>query len=88
MNHSPAEELQLSVDSDGGSIPCTFYKPKMPNGIVLLGHGLSVDRFHQTVVGPAKMLADDFNLAVLVPELPFHGKRAKGVYQWNEYTSI
>lgn len=88
MHPSATQELQLTIDSGRGSIPCTFYKPENPRGVVLLGHGLSVDRFHRTVTGPAKILTDEFRLAVLVPELPLHGERADVVTEWNEFTTI
>jgi len=74
----------ITVDPNGSAIPCTLYESENPIGLVLFGHGLGVDRFDQTVEVPAKLLAEKFNFAVLVPELPLHGERAASKREWND----
>ena len=86
MHPSTFLERELTIGSAGSSIPCTIYEPKNPIGLVLFGHGLSVDRFDQTVLVPARLLAGKFNFAVIVPELPLHGERAGKDRSWDDFT--
>ena len=88
MHLRPFTERQFTVDPGGSSIPCTLYEPENPIGLVLFGHGLSVDRFDQTVVEPVKLLVEKFNFAVLVPELPLHGERANSVRDWDDFIVV
>lgn len=70
-------EQSVAVAASGPSdIPCSIWSAtKNPRGVVLLGHGLGVDRYHETVLVPAKLLALEYRAAVLVPEIPLHGVR-------------
>jgi hypothetical protein len=86
MRPSSFIERQLTIVSDESAIPCTIYEPENPIGLVLFGHGLSVDRFDQTVLVPARLLAGKFNFTVIVPELPFHGERADKERSWDDFT--
>lgn len=85
------EARSIRVGSD--TIPCSVrHPPAAPRGVVLLGHGLGVDRFDETVLVPSRLLADDFGFVVVCPELPLHGERAKRSHTsgdiaraWHEY---
>jgi len=71
-------ETHLDVPHEGhAAIPCSIWSATgTPRGIVLLGHGLGVDRFDRTVRGPMEMLTREHGAAVVVPEIPLHGVRA------------
>ncbi len=79
-------EQSIEVAFEGGSIPCSLYVSPNPGGIALLGHGLGVDRFDETVVRPATALFEA-GFSVVVPELPLHGARSEGTHEWSEIVS-
>jgi predicted alpha/beta hydrolase len=70
-------EDRIAVPADDQSeIPCSIWAATAtPRGLVLLGHGLGVDRYDRTVLVPAEVLAVEHEAAVLVPEIPLHGVR-------------
>ena len=71
-------EQQIDIPFPGhNAIPCSMWSSTdKPNGVVLLGHGLGVDRFDSTVRRPVEILAQEHNAMVVVPEIPLHGDRA------------
>jgi len=72
-------EKQVDVPNlDHPNIPCSIWAAtESPRGVVLIGHGLGVDRFHGTVVRPLEILVKEYRAAVVVPEIPLHGVRAE-----------
>lgn len=71
-----SEEQVLVPFESGPGIPCSIWSAaRSPRGIVLLGHGLGVDRDHETVRVPARVSALDHEAVVVVPEIPLHGVR-------------
>jgi hypothetical protein len=59
-----------------GEIPCSIWSAtERPQGVVLLGHGLGVDRYDRTVRRPMEILTQEHEAAVVVPEIPLHGVR-------------
>jgi len=72
-------ERQIEVTCEGpASIPCSIWSATdAPRGVVLIGHGLGVDRYHSTVRRPMEILALEHQAAVVVPEIPLHGVRAE-----------
>ncbi len=80
-------EQQIIIEAAGADVPCSLYSARHPRAVVLFGHGLGVDRYHETVLGPVKIL-NEFGFSVLVPELPLHGERAGGGGpEWSEVVS-
>ena len=71
-------EEALDIPYEGRAhIPCSIWSASTrPRGVVLLGHGLGVDRFDSTVRVPVEILAEEHHAAVVVPEIPLHGVRA------------
>lgn len=59
------------------SIPLSVWMPECePSGVVLLGHGLGVDRFHRSNQFAATLLTDTHGLSAIAPEIPLHGERS------------
>jgi len=79
-------ERQIDVPYlDHRNIPCSVWSASdSPRGVVLLGHGLGVDRSHETVVHPMEILVTEHQAAVVVPEIPLHGVRAELPYDTPE----
>jgi dienelactone hydrolase len=72
------EVIELRAEGEG-SIPLSVWTPEGPaRAVVLLGHGLGVDRSHPTVQLPVEILVERFGLAVIAPDLPRHGVRREG----------
>ncbi len=64
--------------SGRAGIPSSIWSGnEKPTGVVLLGHGLGVDRHDQTVMRPMEILVQKHGAAVVVPEIPLHGVRAE-----------
>ncbi len=71
-----SEELVVVPCGDGSEVPCSIWSTTdHPSGVVLLGHGIGVDRYHTTVRVPVEVLANEHDAAVVVPEIPLHGVR-------------
>jgi dienelactone hydrolase len=68
------EELELRAEGESSIPVSVFVGDGPPRGVVLLGHGLGVDRSHPTVRIPAEQLVER-GLAVVAPDLPGHGVR-------------
>lgn len=74
------EQINLAPTGET-SIPCSIWmQTEPPRGIVILGHGLGVDRFDATVMRPMELLVQDHHAAVVVPEIPLHGTRTELPY--------
>jgi dienelactone hydrolase len=72
------EVVELRVEEEG-PFPVSVWTPQAkPRAVVLLGHGLGVDRTHSTVQMPAEYLVERLGLAVVAPDLPRHGVRREG----------
>ena len=72
------ETVELRADEQA-TVPLSVYAPEgRARGVVLLGHGLGVDRSHPTVQVPAEILVERFGVAVVAPDLPLHGVRREG----------
>lgn len=73
------ELRELRIDVPWGSqapIPCSIWSASdNPRGVVLVGHGLGVDRYDITVRRPVDLLTMDHDAVVVVPEIPLHGVR-------------
>jgi predicted alpha/beta-hydrolase family hydrolase len=86
------EVLELRAEEEP-SIPVSVWTPEAkPRAVVLLGHGLGVDRSHSTVQIPAEHLVERLGIAVVAPDLPIHGVRrgvardpAEIVAAWQAY---
>ena len=72
-------EQLIDVPYEGhADIPCSIWSTtETPRGVVLLGHGLGVDRYDITVRRPMEILAQEHQAAVVVPEIPLHGVRSE-----------
>jgi len=71
------EEQGVLEEAGAGAIPLSIWAPTQPTrGVVLVGHGLGVDRYHETVQKPARILTGTHQLAVIACDLPLHGLRA------------
>lgn len=83
-------ETQVHIPRAGhADIPCTIWSATdSPSGVVLLGHGLGVDRFDATVRRPAELLARVHRAAVVVPEIPLHGVRAEAPYDTPDIVNL
>lgn len=70
-------EQQMDLPGEGVEpVPCSIWSiTDQPGGVVLLGHGLGVDRFDATVRRPVEVLTREYGAAVVVPEIPLHGVR-------------
>ena len=85
------EELELRAEGES-PVPVSLWTgDSQARGVVLLGHGLGVDRTHATVRVPAEQLVER-GLAVVAPDLPGHGVRrgaardpAEVVDAWQSY---
>jgi len=69
-------EKQVDIATGTSTIPASLYLPehRTAAAVVLLGHGLGVDRHHEYNKLPARLLTER-GCAVLIPELPLHGDR-------------
>lgn len=76
----------LIIECNGEDVPCSLFEVPNPRGVILLGHGLGVDRHDETVLRPASIL-NDSSFTVVVPELPFHGERSAPGSEWTELVS-
>lgn len=78
-------EENVLVPAAGTSIPTSIWLPDdgVIRAVVLLGHGLGVDRRHEYNVLPATFLTEA-GCAVVAPELPLHGeRRTEELLDWN-----
>jgi len=66
----------LEIPGTGDSIPASLWLPEdhHSRAVVLLGHGLGVDRHHEYNLRTAALLTAE-GCSVLAPELPLHGER-------------
>ena len=66
----------IDVPRGETTIPCSVWSADDDTGgIVVLGHGFGVDRYHDTVRRPVEVLTREFGATVVVPEIPLHGVR-------------
>lgn len=79
-------ERDFTVECDNDVVPCSLFETADARGVVLLGHGLGVDRHDETVLRPASMLQNS-GFSVVVPELPLHGERSVSMSDWAEVVS-
>ncbi|MEM7017905.1 MAG: hypothetical protein AAF512_11295, partial [Pseudomonadota bacterium] len=57
-------------------IPCSLFLPEQESsGVVLMGHGLGVDRYHISMQIPIQILTKKYGISVIAPDLPMHGAR-------------
>lgn len=91
---SISEEIVALPQKEGDDIPCSVWKADgPPRGIVLMGHGLGVDRYHESVQYPMQILAEEYGCVVIAPDIPLHGVRSQLdsddpmeiVNQWQTY---
>lgn len=70
-------EQLIEVPHEGfPDIPCSVWADtNEPDFVVLMGHGLGVDRYHASVLKPTEILTREHQAAVVVPEIPLHGAR-------------
>ncbi len=72
------EVVELRAEGES-TIPMSVWTPEeTTRGVVLIGHGLGVDRTHSTVQIPAAHLVEQLGVVVLAPDLPKHGVRREG----------
>lgn len=78
------EVLELRQEEES-SIPVSLWTPQgNARGVVLIGHGLGVDRTHAGVQIPAEHLVERLGIAVVAPDLPRHGVRRGERKDWAE----
>ena len=72
-------EEHVDIANGPDTIPASLWLPDggTRRAVVLLGHGLGVDRHHAYNKLPARFLTES-GCAVLIPELPLHGERRSG----------
>jgi dienelactone hydrolase len=81
------ENFEISASAD--SIPASLWLPEgqRSRAVVLLGHGLGVDRHHEYNLRTATLLTAA-GCSVLAPELPLHGeRRTEEPADWNAVVS-
>ena len=77
------ESLELRKEEES-TIPLSVWTTEeRPRAVVLLGHGLGADRTHPSVQAPVQVLVETLGLAVVAPDLPEHGVRARGARSAN-----
>ena len=70
------EEIFVLPGVGAGDIPISLWTPTAtPRGFVLVGHGLGVNRQHDSIQRVVRALTDVHELAVIAPDLPLHGRR-------------
>lgn len=70
------EETLTLPGVGAGDVPVSIWVPSgRARGVVLLGHGLGVDRYHDSVQKPTHLLTSAHQLAVIASDLPLHGVR-------------
>lgn len=72
------EEIVGLAAANGDTIPLSVFSPTNPGAVrsvVLMGHGLGVDRYHHSMTAPMRMLLERHEMAVVAPDLPLHGVR-------------
>jgi pimeloyl-ACP methyl ester carboxylesterase len=75
------EEMFVLPGVGAGDVPVSVWLPNGPaRGVVLIGHGLGVDRHHESVQKPVRMLTSTHELAVVACDLPLHGQRRREVH--------
>jgi hypothetical protein len=88
-----SEEL-IEIAREGAEhIPCSLWSATdRPRQVVLMGHGLGVDRYHQSIQLPMQVLARECDAIVIAPDIPLHGVRNRfpddpmGIVQrWQTY---
>jgi hypothetical protein len=82
-------EENLTIQFRTESIPVSIWSPEdgAIRAVVLLGHGLGVDRHHEFNTRTAALLTAAGS-AVVAPELPLHGeRRSVDVADWNDVVS-
>ena len=67
----------VDIGYAGERLPVSIWLPdKASRAVVLMGHGLGVDRYHESNRIPAELLVNS-GTTVIAPELPLHGDRAE-----------
>lgn len=81
-------ELKKELACQFDTVPFSVFSPEQASrGVVLMGHGLSADRYHDSMAFPTQILTEEYAFTVIAPDLPMHGVRSSHPENFMEFVN-